>query len=138
MLAVGYVDDNTGDVPGNGYLLVKNSWSNKWAYDNKDHQGYAKIPYSYIEKYGSDIAFTIEVCAGGNDLEDDGWPPKKDPMEKYIKIASKMMKNRKGLFNIGKGESIIEDPETGKVDKDTPANRQIFIENGYSWEKKDL
>ena len=100
MLAVGYVDDNTGDVPGNGYLLVKNSWGNKWAYDNKGHQGYAKIPYSYIEKYGSNIAFTIEVCDKGNDFEYDGWPPKKDQMEKYIKIADK--KNEKGeiLFSV--------------------------------------
>ena len=134
MLAVGYKD--TPVVPGGGYLIVRNSWGADWAWSYKDdaHRGYARIPYAYVEKFAYSAAMTIiadSVRSGG---AGDGWPPKKDKMAKYIKVAPRMMKNRKGLFNIGKGESIIVDPVTDKADKDTPENRKIFIMNGYSWD----
>lgn len=46
MLAVGYVDEPM--VAGGGYLLVRNSWAETWAW-GAEHPGYAKIPYAYIE-----------------------------------------------------------------------------------------
>jgi hypothetical protein len=133
MLVTGYKD--VPYVPGGGYFIVRNSWNTSWAWNYKDnaHRGYARIPYAYIENYGYPQAVAIiatpEASDGGSP-----WPPKKDKILKYIQQAPRMMKNRKGLFNIGKGDSIIVDPETGKADKDTPENRKIFIENGYSWD----
>lgn len=134
MLVVGYKD--TPMVPGGGYFIVRNSWGTDWAWNYKDnaHRGYARIPYAYIEKFAYSAAITIVADAAGTGSSDGGWPPKKDKMAKYIQTAAKMMKNRKGLFNIAKGESIIVDPATGKVDKDTPENRKFFIMNGYSWD----
>ena len=134
MLAVGYKD--TPIVPGGGYFIVRNSWGSNWAWNYKDnaHRGYARIPYAYIENFAYPAAITIVAEAGGAGNSDGGWPPKKDKLAKYIQTATKMMKNRKGLFNIAKGASIIVDPVTGKVDKDTPENRKAFVMNGYSWE----
>ncbi len=133
MLAVGYKD--TDVVPGGGYLIVRNSWGTGWAWNYKDHHGYARIPYAYISHYAFPQVLTIIADNETSSSSETGWPPKKDKMAKYLKTAEKMMRNRKGLFNIGKGETVITDLETGKVDKDTPENRRIFIENGYSWEE---
>ena len=133
MLVTGYKD--VPYVPGGGYFIVRNSWGTSWAWNYKDdaHRGYARIPYAYIENYGYTQAVAIIAAPAGND-GGSLWPPKKDKILKYIQQAPRMMKNRKGLFNIGKGDSIIVDPETGKADKDTPENRKTFIANGYSWE----
>ena len=51
MLAVGYVDEPI--VAGGGYLLVRNSWAETWAWEG-EHPGCAKIPYAYIENFCSE------------------------------------------------------------------------------------
>ncbi len=48
MLAVGYVDEPM--VAGGGYLLVRNSWAETWAW-GAEYPGCAKIPYAYIENF---------------------------------------------------------------------------------------
>ena len=132
MLVTGYKD--VPGVPGGGYLIVRNSWGSQWAWNNPGHAGYARIPYSYVEHYAFRQTISIEAAAstgGGDDL----WPPVKERIDSFISTAPRMMKNRFGLFNIAAGESIIVDPATGVADKDTPENRRIFTENGFSWKK---
>ena len=46
MLAIGYKDDPS--VPGNGYLIVRNSWGTTWGKENPDGAGYAHIPYQVV------------------------------------------------------------------------------------------
>ena len=57
MLAVGYVDEPI--VAGGGYLLVRNSWAETWAWEG-EHPGYAKIPYAYIENFCSEALSIIK------------------------------------------------------------------------------
>ncbi len=56
MCMVGYEADL--NVPGGGYFLVRNSWGEDWAKDQKTAEevpmpGYARIPYAYINQYGT-------------------------------------------------------------------------------------
>lgn len=57
MLAVGYVDEPI--VAGGGYLLVRNSWAETWAWEG-EHPGCAKIPYAYIENFCSEALSIIK------------------------------------------------------------------------------
>ncbi len=59
MVVVGYKD--VSDVPGGGYLIVRNSWGKKWAWDYTGHAGHARIPYAFIERYAHTQALTICV-----------------------------------------------------------------------------
>jgi Papain family cysteine protease len=43
---VGYKDSD--EAPGGGYLIVRNSWSTKWAEESPYGAGYGTIPYQYI------------------------------------------------------------------------------------------
>ncbi len=136
MLAVGYCDAPL--VPGGGYIIVRNSWGKSWAWDYK-YAGYARIPYSVIAKDAFVGALTIvESANSGASADDDDesiwFAPEKDPIEEYIKVAERDMRNRFGKFAIAKGKKIIVDPKTGKADLDTPSNRSLFTSNGYSWE----
>lgn len=63
MLAVGYVDEPL--VAGGGYLLVRNSWAENWAWDS-DHPGHAKIPYAYIEHFCTEALSIIKPKRRGS------------------------------------------------------------------------
>ena len=132
MLVTGYRD--VPEIPGGGYLIVRNSWGSQWAWNYPGHAGYARIPYAYVEHYGYSQTISIEAAASTGDAEEI-WPPVREKIDAFISTAPRMMRNRQGLFNIAAGESIIVDPATGVADKDTPENRRIFTENGFSWNK---
>ena len=51
MTLVGYEDDP--NVPGGGYFMVRNSWGTGWASQSSLGSGYARLPYAYIQYYGS-------------------------------------------------------------------------------------
>lgn len=51
MAMVGYEDDP--QVPGGGYFMIRNSWGTGWAHQCVLGSGYARLPYSYIQQYGS-------------------------------------------------------------------------------------
>jgi len=59
MCMVGYEDGP--DVPGGGFFLVRNSWGTTWGRDSAIEPGYARIPYAYIEQYGS-AAYVARVA----------------------------------------------------------------------------
>ena len=52
---VGYEDDPS--VPGGGFFIVRNSWGEDWAQASKVAPGYCRLPYRYMEVYGT-VAYT--------------------------------------------------------------------------------
>ena len=52
---VGYEDDPS--VPGGGFFIVRNSWGEDWAQASKVAPGYCRLPYRYLEVYGT-VAYT--------------------------------------------------------------------------------
>ena len=124
MLAVGYQDSDL--VPGGGYVIARNSWGEKFAWDYPAHSGHLRIPYAYIEHYAFSTAFTIVddftdvQCAA-----DRMWTP-------YTRIAEKDMRDSRGRLAIRRGEAILLDKE-GLAERDTPENRRRFKEKNFSW-----
>ena len=55
MCIVGYEDDPA--VPGGGFFIVRNSWGEDWAHGSPIAPGYCRLPYRYLEAYGS-VAYT--------------------------------------------------------------------------------
>jgi hypothetical protein len=55
MCLVGYEDDPA--VPGGGFFIVRNSWGEDWAQAGKIAPGYCRLPYRYLERYGT-VAYT--------------------------------------------------------------------------------
>jgi C1A family cysteine protease len=53
VLIVGYED---GEEAGIGSLIVRNSWGATWGKD-----GYAFLPYAYVERYGAQAAYVQEL-----------------------------------------------------------------------------
>ena len=45
-LIVGFQD--SASSPGEGYFILRNSWSTSWAYQSPYGAGYGTIPYQYI------------------------------------------------------------------------------------------
>lgn len=64
MLIAGYCDEPM--VAGGGFFIVRNSWSNTWAWDSK-YPGHAKIPYAYIENFCSQALSIVKPLNGGKD-----------------------------------------------------------------------
>jgi hypothetical protein len=65
MCLVGYeVDEAT---PGGGYFIVRNSWGTDWAHEGRISPGYARLPFAYVEQYGTS-AFTTKVESSQNSL----------------------------------------------------------------------
>lgn len=124
MLIVGYKD--TPKVAGGGYFLVRNSWGCDWAYGS-EYAGYAKVPYQYVSLF-TDSAATIIQKQEKSASDDKG----DQALAKYLALAEKDMKDRNGKWTIARGSRIILD-SSGIAERDTPANRILFAENGYSW-----
>ena len=55
VLVVGYENDT---VPGEGFLILRNSWGSDWG-----DGGYGYLPYAYIDRYGAD-AWVISSSSG--------------------------------------------------------------------------
>ncbi len=125
MLIVGYKD--TPKVAGGGYFIVRNSWGTGWAYGS-ENAGYAKVPYLYAMTYTYEAATILQKKSETELTEEDA------RMEKFLTLASRDMRDCNGKWTISKGMQIIQD-ESGAVERDTPENRKIFSENGYSWTK---
>jgi hypothetical protein len=51
MCIVGYEDDPS--VPGGGFFIVRNSWGEDWAQASQVAPGYCRLPYRYLEVYGT-------------------------------------------------------------------------------------
>jgi hypothetical protein len=51
MCIVGYEDDPS--VPGGGYFIIRNSWGEDWGQGSKVAPGYGRLPYRYLEAYGT-------------------------------------------------------------------------------------
>jgi len=50
LCVVGYKDD--ASVPGGGFLIIRNSWGERWAQDCEYGAGYGMMPYAYLRLYG--------------------------------------------------------------------------------------
>jgi len=57
ILVVGY---ENGVLPGEGFLILRNSWGLEWG-----DEGYGYLPYAYIERYGGE-AWIISNSSEGN------------------------------------------------------------------------
>jgi C1A family cysteine protease len=56
ILVVGY---ENGVLPGEGFLILRNSWGAEWA-----DGGYGYLPYAYIERYGGEAWIVSESSEG--------------------------------------------------------------------------
>ncbi|HBF34033.1 TPA: hypothetical protein DDW35_05670, partial [Candidatus Sumerlaeota bacterium] len=52
LCVVGYQDDTS--VPGGGYLIIRNSWGERWGVQCEYGAGYGLMPYTYLRLYGVD------------------------------------------------------------------------------------
>ena len=88
MCMVGYEDDPS--VPGGGYFIIRNSWGTTWAAQSSIAPGYARMPYAYMEKYGT--AAHIALVA----------PPKPEPEPEPLPTSGSfldsLLRFLKGLF----------------------------------------
>lgn len=52
MAIVGFKDDDSW--PGGGYFIIRNSWGDRWAPENKYKAGHGFFPYEYFRQFNDD------------------------------------------------------------------------------------
>lgn len=130
---VGYVDK--AGVPGGGYFLVRNSWGKDWAVESPEQQGYAMMPYAYVEQFAHD-AFTggkeesseKNVINANGIIQKDIWAP-------FIRKLENGARDCEEKF-CRQGTPIIchpDKPDIFMIDDPLGKNRVLFKERGFSW-----
>lgn len=136
MLIVGYQDDSS--VPGGGYFIVRNSWSEEWAAQSPEAPGHAMMPYAYVERCVVE-AFTGEK-AGAKTNAPDKEPSvavsagsSSDSFEQYLDTLRRPMRDVEGKL-LPAGTRVIRHLDAREdVMEDNPDNRRRFTDNGFSW-----
>lgn len=130
---VGYVDNP--DVPGGGYLIVRNSWGDSWACESPEAPGYAMMPYAYAKEYAIE-AFTGPRFSGTG-------KGRSENRSTYLrKLTSEASKDRRE-FDTGKtlklGSTVICHPKYPDVFKEyNESNWRRFEKRGYFWDSHNL
>lgn len=139
---VGYVDHD--HVPGGGYFIVRNSWSERWAEEGPEAPGHAMMPYEYVERYAME-AFTgpLNYEQAGVEREtreaDAVRVPAADetpvPAERqpFVRVLSEEQRDRDGRL-LPAGTQVVYNPvEPGQFLEYTPGNWADFEEGHYAW-----
>lgn len=139
MLIVGYQDDPS--VPGGGYFIVRNSWSDAWAAQSPEAPGHALMPYAYIERYIVE-AFTGQTLSLSTEKETTGSVAQTQPNPvtsgssfegKYVYTLRRDHRDMEGKL-LRAGTRVIYNPQApDEVMESTDAHRRRFVENGYGW-----
>ena len=136
MLIVGYQDDSS--VPGGGYFIVRNSWSERWASASPEVPGHALMPYAYVERYVAE-AFSGQATVTNHS---EGSPtteavvPAGAPLpfeQEYVTTLRRDVRDIEGKL-LCAGTRVIRHPEApSEVMADTPANRKTFEQQHHAW-----
>ncbi len=137
MSMVGYQDNSS--VPGGGYFIVRNSWSEAWAARSPEAAGHAMMPYAYVEQYVVE-AFSGQAMA--NTPHSDKGEQRKEtatanrPLtfeERYARTLRQDMRDVEGKL-LQAGSLVICHPDSPEeVMEDTPANRARFKRLQFGW-----
>ena len=122
MCAVGYQDDP--NVPGGGFLIVRNSWGEGWAADSPFRQGHAMLPYAYVERFCSEAfaAYPADHTLTGP-RDESG----------FVRVLEKDARDYKGE-RLPAGTEVLANPlAPEEFLTDTPGNRQRFEDHGHAW-----
>lgn len=137
MLVVGYQDDPS--VPGGGYFILRNSWSDRWASNSPEAPGHAMMPYAYVQQYIVE-AFSGQVMAASADdankrvervgrAGDDAVTFE----QRYVRTSREGTRDVEGKL-LRAGIRIICHPDAAnEVMEDTPENRARFEEQQFAW-----
>ena len=137
----GYRDDPSAAPVGGGYFIARNSWSDWYALDSPiGKPGYTLIPYAYamqycLEMYAADLPVETRAPEFHDDFEQRyTWTLKSDATECFEDDEG----NERWVQTLKRGERVVglrDDPE--HIMRYTRENREKFIDNNYSWTRKD-
>ena len=139
MLIVGYQDDPS--VPGGGYFIVRNSWSEDWAAQSPEARGHALMPYAYIEQYiveafsGQAVSHARKETPDGNTTSETERP---DPSQlsfegKYVRTLRGDQRDMEGKLLRAGSRVICHRDASAEIMEDTGPNRRHFSEKGCGW-----
>jgi hypothetical protein len=133
MLLVGYQDDPS--VPGGGYFIVRNSWSDRWAARSPEAPGHALMPYAYVERC------VVEAFTGAGQSSEPRLVGSSAtssasagaPFERYLDTLRRDSRDIEGKL-LRAGTRVIRAPDApDEVMQDTPAHRRRFESLGFVW-----
>ncbi len=141
MLVVGYQDDTS--VPGGGYFIVRNSWSEDWALKSPEAAGHALMPYAYVERCvveafsGRQMTVKLDSTENANAENKTGVFAISGNSfeEKYVRTLRREGRDMDRKLLVA-GTRVISNPDAPDEfmeDDAKGSNRRLFKERHFAW-----